>query len=71
MGDFSGEILSEVSAPLAEKPVYTTPITLPNGNRYKVENKIKVISQFCITNTTVILYVYIAQAESNIKRDLK
>ncbi|XP_012675276.2 enhancer of polycomb homolog 2 [Clupea harengus] len=41
MGDFSGEILSEVSAPLAEKPVYTTPITLPNGNRYKVENKIK------------------------------
>lgn len=46
MGDFSGEILSEVSAPLAEKPVYTTPITLPNGNRYKVENKIKVIARF-------------------------
>ncbi|KAG5283794.1 hypothetical protein AALO_G00046230 [Alosa alosa] len=41
MGDFSGEILNEVSAPLAEKPVYTAPITLPNGNRYKVENKIK------------------------------
>ncbi|KAL2081173.1 hypothetical protein ACEWY4_023026 [Coilia grayii] len=41
MGDFSGEILSEVSAPLAEKPVYTAPITLPNGNRYKVENKLK------------------------------
>ncbi|XP_063070305.1 enhancer of polycomb homolog 2 [Engraulis encrasicolus] len=41
MGDFSGEILNEVSAPLAEKPVYQAPIILPNGNRYKVESKLK------------------------------
>ncbi|XP_030642840.1 enhancer of polycomb homolog 2 [Chanos chanos] len=41
MGDFTGEILNEVSAPLAEKPIYTAPICLSNGNRLKTENKIK------------------------------
>lgn len=45
MGDFTGEVLSEVTVPLAEKPVYTAPITLTNGNRHnhKAEIKIKVI----------------------------
>lgn len=42
MGDFTGEILSEVTVPLAEKPVYTAPITLANGNRHKAEIKLKV-----------------------------
>uniref|UniRef100_A0A6Q2X437 Enhancer of polycomb homolog n=1 Tax=Esox lucius TaxID=8010 RepID=A0A6Q2X437_ESOLU len=45
MGDFTGEVLSEVTAPLAEKPMYTSPITLSNGNRHnhKAEIKIKVM----------------------------
>ncbi|KAL0963909.1 hypothetical protein UPYG_G00315240 [Umbra pygmaea] len=41
MGDFTGEVLSEVTAPLAEKPVYTAPITLNNGNRYNHKADIK------------------------------
>ncbi|XP_017571017.2 enhancer of polycomb homolog 2 [Pygocentrus nattereri] len=41
LGDFSGDVLSEVSVPLAEKTVYPAPICLPNGNRHKTENKIK------------------------------
>ncbi|XP_071755020.1 enhancer of polycomb homolog 2 isoform X1 [Centroberyx gerrardi] len=41
MGDFTGDILSEVTIPLAEKPVYTAPVTLTNGNRHKAEIKIK------------------------------
>ncbi|KAK6310031.1 enhancer of polycomb homolog 2 isoform X1 [Coregonus clupeaformis] len=43
MGDFTGEVLSEVTAPLAEKPIYTAPIILTNGNRHnhKAEVKIK------------------------------
>lgn len=45
MSDFSGDVLNEVSAPLAEKSVYPAPICLPNGNRHKAENKIKVRSQ--------------------------
>lgn len=40
--DYSGEILNEVTAPLAEKPIYAAPISLPNGNRHKTESKIKV-----------------------------
>lgn len=47
MSDFSGDVLNEVSAPLAEKTVYPAPICLPNGNRHKAENKIKVKSHFC------------------------
>ncbi|XP_056610336.1 enhancer of polycomb homolog 2 [Triplophysa dalaica] len=39
--DYSGEILNEVTAPLAEKPIYAAPISLPNGNRHKTESKIK------------------------------
>lgn len=46
MSDFSGDVLNEVSAPLAEKTVYPAPICLPNGNRHKAENKIKVKSYF-------------------------
>ncbi|MCI4378106.1 hypothetical protein PGIGA_G00212030 [Pangasianodon gigas] len=41
MSDFSGDVLNEVSAPLADKTVYPAPICLPNGNRHKAENKIK------------------------------
>uniref|UniRef100_W5L050 Enhancer of polycomb homolog n=1 Tax=Astyanax mexicanus TaxID=7994 RepID=W5L050_ASTMX len=41
MSDFSGEVLSEVSVPLAEKTVHPAPICLPNGNRHKTENKVK------------------------------
>ncbi|XP_071001083.1 enhancer of polycomb homolog 2-like isoform X1 [Oncorhynchus clarkii lewisi] len=41
MGDFTGEVLSEVTAPLAEKPVYTAPITLTNGNRHNHKAEIK------------------------------
>ncbi|XP_060785245.1 enhancer of polycomb homolog 2 [Neoarius graeffei] len=41
MSDFSGDVLNEVSAPLAEKTVYPAPICVPNGNRHKAENKIK------------------------------
>ncbi|XP_041724639.2 enhancer of polycomb homolog 2-like isoform X1 [Coregonus clupeaformis] len=42
MGDFTGEVLSEVTAPLAEKPVYTAPITLTNGNRHNHKAEIKI-----------------------------
>uniref|UniRef100_A0A8C8DA03 Enhancer of polycomb homolog n=1 Tax=Oncorhynchus tshawytscha TaxID=74940 RepID=A0A8C8DA03_ONCTS len=41
MGDFTGEVLSEVTAPLAEKPIYTAPITLTNGNRHNHKAEIK------------------------------
>ncbi|XP_056321297.1 enhancer of polycomb homolog 2 [Danio aesculapii] len=41
IGDFSGEILSEVTVPLAEKTVYPAPISLPISSRHKTENKIK------------------------------
>ena len=44
MGDFHGDILREISLPLVEKPVYSTPVTLTNGNRHKTEAKIKVVS---------------------------
>ncbi|KAG7234337.1 hypothetical protein INR49_004908 [Caranx melampygus] len=43
MGDFSGEVLREVSLPLLDKPGYnTTPVTLSNGSRRKAEVKMKV-----------------------------
>uniref|UniRef100_A0A673X3H3 Enhancer of polycomb homolog n=1 Tax=Salmo trutta TaxID=8032 RepID=A0A673X3H3_SALTR len=42
MGDFTGEVLSEVTAPLAEKPVYTVPITVTNGNRHNHKADIKI-----------------------------
>ncbi|XP_071197792.1 enhancer of polycomb homolog 2-like isoform X3 [Salvelinus alpinus] len=42
MGDFTGEVLSEVTAPLAEKPVYTVPITVTNGNRHNHKAEIKI-----------------------------
>ncbi|XP_041118085.1 enhancer of polycomb homolog 2 isoform X2 [Polyodon spathula] len=42
LGDFGGEILSEVKIPRPEKSVYSTPISLHNGNHHKVpEFKIK------------------------------
>ncbi|XP_076603297.1 enhancer of polycomb homolog 2 isoform X2 [Chaetodon auriga] len=41
MGDFSGDTLREVALPLVEKPVYSTQVTLNNGNRHKSDIKIK------------------------------
>uniref|UniRef100_A0A673LCU9 Enhancer of polycomb homolog n=1 Tax=Sinocyclocheilus rhinocerous TaxID=307959 RepID=A0A673LCU9_9TELE len=41
IGDFSGEILNEVTVPLAEKPIYPAPISLPLSSRHKAEGKIK------------------------------
>uniref|UniRef100_A0A9J8B7T6 Enhancer of polycomb homolog n=1 Tax=Cyprinus carpio carpio TaxID=630221 RepID=A0A9J8B7T6_CYPCA len=41
IGDFSGEILNEVTVPLAEKTIYPAPISLPTSNRHKAESKIK------------------------------
>uniref|UniRef100_A0A8C2BZ26 Enhancer of polycomb homolog n=1 Tax=Cyprinus carpio TaxID=7962 RepID=A0A8C2BZ26_CYPCA len=41
IGDFSGEILNEVTVPLAEKTIYPAPISLPMSNRHKAESKIK------------------------------
>ncbi|XP_051566818.1 enhancer of polycomb homolog 2-like [Myxocyprinus asiaticus] len=40
IGDFSGEILNEVTVPL-EKTIYPAPISLQNGSRHKTEGKIK------------------------------
>lgn len=57
MSDFSGDVLNEVSAPLAEKTVYPAPICLPNGNRHKAENKIKVKSYFCLGKHACLLTV--------------
>ena len=42
MGDYTGEVLSEVTVPLPEKPLYTAPIILTNGNRHKADIKTKV-----------------------------
>uniref|UniRef100_A0A671S1K4 Enhancer of polycomb homolog n=1 Tax=Sinocyclocheilus anshuiensis TaxID=1608454 RepID=A0A671S1K4_9TELE len=42
IGDFSGEILNEVTVPLAEKTIYPAPISLPLSSRHKAESKIKV-----------------------------
>ncbi|KAM7407997.1 hypothetical protein PAMA_003638 [Pampus argenteus] len=39
MGDFSAEILREVTLPLLEKPLYSTPVTL--NNRHKVDVKMQ------------------------------
>ncbi|XP_067110174.1 enhancer of polycomb homolog 2 [Osmerus mordax] len=41
MGDYTGEVLSEVTVPLPEKPLYTAPIILTNGNRHKADIKTK------------------------------
>ncbi|XP_036401813.1 enhancer of polycomb homolog 2-like isoform X1 [Megalops cyprinoides] len=41
MGDFGGEILNQVTIPRPEKCVYSSPISLPNGNRHKMESKTK------------------------------
>ncbi|XP_069052556.1 enhancer of polycomb homolog 2 isoform X2 [Lepisosteus oculatus] len=42
LGDFGGEILNEVKIPRAEKPVYSTPVSLHNGTHHKTsESKIK------------------------------
>uniref|UniRef100_A0A8C2DVY4 Enhancer of polycomb homolog n=1 Tax=Cyprinus carpio TaxID=7962 RepID=A0A8C2DVY4_CYPCA len=41
IGDFSGEILTEVTVPLAEKTIYPAPISLPFSSRHKAESKIK------------------------------
>ncbi|MGH0132168.1 UNVERIFIED_CONTAM: hypothetical protein FKN15_016484 [Acipenser sinensis] len=42
LGDFGGEILNEVKIPRPEKSIYSTPISLHNGNHHKVpEFKIK------------------------------
>uniref|UniRef100_A0A3B4TJQ7 Enhancer of polycomb homolog n=1 Tax=Seriola dumerili TaxID=41447 RepID=A0A3B4TJQ7_SERDU len=40
-GDFSGDVLREVSLPLVEKPVYSSPVTLSNSSRHKTDIKIK------------------------------
>ena len=42
MGDYTGEVLSQVTVPLPEKPLYTAPIILTNGNRHKADMKTKV-----------------------------
>eukprot|EP00064_Thunnus_orientalis_P020321 superscaffoldBa00005525_g20456 len=39
MGDFSAEILREVTLPLVEKPLYSTPVTL--NNRHKADVKMQ------------------------------
>lgn len=41
IGDFSGEVLNEVTVPLAEKTIYPSPISLPISSRHKAESKIK------------------------------
>ncbi|XP_040912274.1 enhancer of polycomb homolog 2 isoform X2 [Toxotes jaculatrix] len=41
MGDFSGDILREVSLPLVDRPAYSTSVTLNNGNRHKADVKNK------------------------------
>lgn len=42
MGDFSGDVLREVSLPLAEKPANSIPVSLTNGNRHRADIRIKV-----------------------------
>ncbi|XP_069010546.1 enhancer of polycomb homolog 2 isoform X2 [Embiotoca jacksoni] len=41
MGDFSGDVLREVSLPLLEKPVYSTPLTLNSSNRHRGDCRTK------------------------------
>ncbi|KAI1884910.1 hypothetical protein AGOR_G00214760 [Albula goreensis] len=41
IGDFGGEILNQLAIPRTEKSIYISPISLPNGNRHKIENKTK------------------------------
>ncbi|XDV30479.1 hypothetical protein PO909_033400 [Leuciscus waleckii] len=41
IGDFSGEVLNEVTVPLAEKTSYPAPTSLPMSSRHKAESKIK------------------------------
>ncbi|KAG7467333.1 hypothetical protein MATL_G00152240 [Megalops atlanticus] len=41
LGDFGGEILNEVTVPRTEKPIYSAPMSLHNGNHHKTENKTK------------------------------
>ncbi|XP_008284192.1 enhancer of polycomb homolog 2 [Stegastes partitus] len=42
MGDFSGDVLREVSVPLLEKPAHNTPFTLNNCSRHKSDFRTKV-----------------------------
>ncbi|KAG7274797.1 hypothetical protein CRUP_010294 [Coryphaenoides rupestris] len=41
LGDFNGEVLGEVTVPLAEKPAYIAPVSLANGMRHKADMKSK------------------------------
>ncbi|XP_075994371.1 enhancer of polycomb homolog 2 [Genypterus blacodes] len=41
MSDFTGDVLKDVTLPLVDKPVYSTPLTLTNGSRHKADMKIK------------------------------
>ncbi|KAJ8351591.1 hypothetical protein SKAU_G00230670 [Synaphobranchus kaupii] len=41
IGDFGGEIINQLAIPRIEKSIYTSPISLPHGNRHKTENKTK------------------------------
>ncbi|XP_056108005.1 enhancer of polycomb homolog 2 isoform X2 [Rhinichthys klamathensis goyatoka] len=41
IGDFSGEVLNEVTVPLAEKTSYSAATSLPMSSRHKAESKMK------------------------------
>ncbi|XP_035532411.1 enhancer of polycomb homolog 2 isoform X1 [Morone saxatilis] len=67
MGDFSGDTLREVSVPLVEKPVYSTPVTLNNGNRHKTD-KIK-MQKKPISVRDELPFDLIRPKKKNIRRD--
>ncbi len=59
IGDFSGEVLNEVTVPLAEKTIYPSPISLPISSRHKAESKIKVRKNLCARNSLKMVIIKI------------
>ncbi|XP_041806649.1 enhancer of polycomb homolog 2 isoform X2 [Chelmon rostratus] len=68
MGDFSGDTLREVSLPLVEKPVYSTPVTLINGSRPKTDIKIK-MQKKQVSVRDELPFDLIRPKKKNIRRD--
>ncbi|XP_071328696.1 enhancer of polycomb homolog 2 isoform X3 [Trachinotus anak] len=68
MGDFSGDVLREVSLPLVEKPAYSTTVTLGNGVRHRTDIKIKMQKkQESIREE--LPFVLLRPKKKNIRRD--
>lgn len=62
MGDFSGDVLREVSVPLVEKPANGVGVSLTNGIRHKTDVRIKVLTLY---TTLSVVSLFLLQKQGN------